>query len=310
MKLFTQILAIAVTLLCSLATASLAQKTSELKSSSTSTKDTSPVLVRVNGTPITESDLSFFVKTRKLSTDDAEERRDVLIERLIERQLLRGFLTQKKITASPVLLDDHVIRLKQRLKAGSADPEQLLLKAGFTDETLRRELRLPLDWDAYIKLIATDAKVSELWKQRKQEFDGTEVRAAQIAFKSANPDADEMKLDTIRNEITSKRITFKEAAKKHSQAPSADNGGDLGLFGFRSGRVTPELVPTAFGLKVGDISPPFRSSLGVHLLTVTERIEGQLSLEDAKPEIRQQMSIELQQETLKAERAKAKIEKN
>lgn len=309
MKQFTQILAVCVAVLCSLATTSLAQKPSEQKSSSASAKETSPVLVRVNGTAITESDLSFFVKTRKLSSDDAEQRQDVLLERLIERQLLRGFLAQKKIVASPVLLEDHVNRLKQRLKTGGGDPEQLLSKAGFTDESLRRELRLPLDWDAYVRQIATDTKLSEIWKQRKQEFDGTEVRAAQIALKSGNPESDEKKLAAIRDEIISQRITFKEAAKKHSQAPSAINGGDLGLFGFRSGKVSPELVPIAFGLKLGDTSPPFRSSLGVHLLTVTERIEGQLSLEDAKPEIRQQLSIELQQETLKVERAKAKIEK-
>lgn len=309
MKQITFILVVCVAALSWLSTTALAQKASEQKSNSVSTKDTSPVLVRVNGTAITESDLSFFVKTRKLSTNDVEERRDVLIERLIERQLLRGFLLQKKISASPVLLDDHVIRLKQRLKSGGADPDQILSKTGFTDESLRRELRLPLDWDAYIRQIATDSKLNEIWKQRKQEFDGTEVRAAQIALKSDNPESDEKKLAAIRDEITGKKITFTEAAKRHSQAPSANNGGDLGLFGFRSGKVSPELVPTAFRLNIGDISLPLRTSLGVHLLTVTERVEGQLSLEDAKPEIRQQLSIELQQETLKSERAKAKIEK-
>ena len=309
MKQITRILAVTVVLLSSLATAALAQKATEQKPTPGSAKDHSPVLVRVNGTAITESDLSFFVKTRKLSSDDAEERRDVLIDRLIERQLLRGVLAQKKIVASPVLLEEHVTRLKQRLKVGGANPEQLLAKAGFTDESLRRELRLPLDWDAYIQLIVTDSKLREVWMQRQQEFDGTEVRAAQIALKSADPEADLKKLTSVRDEIAAQRTTFKEAAMKHSQAPSAESGGDLGWFGFRSGKVSPEFVLVAFKLKVSEVSPPFRSSHGVHLLMVTERVAGQLSLEDAKPEIRQQLSIELQQETLKAERAKAKIEK-
>ena len=307
MKQLTQILIVSFALLDSVVAVALAQKANAPKADSGATKDSSPVLARVNGTAITESDLLFFVKTRKLSSNDAEESREVLIERLIERQLLRGFLAQKKVTAAPLLLDEHVTRLKQRLKAGKGDPDQLLAKAGFTDESLRRELRLPLDWDAYIQQIVTDAKLRDVWMKRKHEFDGTEVRAAQIALKSADPVGDEKTLAAIREDIVAQRITFPEAAKKHSQAPSAENGGDLGLLEFRGGDAPPVLVQMAFSLKVGEASQPFRSSRGVHLLTVTERVEGQLSLEDAKPDIRQQLSIELQQEMLKAERAQAKI---
>src|SRR5688572_17269495 len=69
------------------------------KSAKSSEKDTSPVLVRVNGHPITEADLQFFVTTRKLTAEDVSDRRDVLIERLIEQQLLRAFLAQKKTAA-------------------------------------------------------------------------------------------------------------------------------------------------------------------------------------------------------------------
>ncbi len=309
MKQITQILAVIVTLLCSSAATVLAQNVKASKAIQGTTKDVSPVLVRVNGTAITEFDLSFFVQTRKLSSNDAEERREVLIERLIERQLLRGFLAQKKVIGSPLLLEEHVTRLKQKLKAGGANPDQMLAKAGFTEESLRRELRLPLDWDAYVQQIVTDAKLRDVWMQRQHEFDGTEVRAAQIVLKSADSDGDEKKLAMIREDIVAKRITFTEGAQKYSQAPSAEGGGDLGLFGFRGGKLHPSLVQVAFSLKTGEVSPPFRSSLGVHLLTVTERVEGQHSLEDAKPEIRQQLSIELQQATLKTELAKAKIER-
>ncbi len=307
MKQIAHILIVTVALLVSVVAVALAQNANAPKVTQGSTKDSSLVLARVNGTTITESDLLFFVKTRKLSSNAAEESREVLIERLIERQLLRGFLAQKKVAAAPVLLEEHVTRLKQRLKAGKGDPDQLLAKAGFTDESLRRELRLPLDWEAYVQQVVTDAKLREVWKKRKYEFDGTEVRAAQIALKSTDPIGDEKTLAAIREDIVAQRITFQEAAKKHSQAPSAENGGDLGLLEFRGGDAPPVLVQMAFSLKVGEASQPFRSSLGVHLLTVTERVEGQLSLEDAKPDIRQQLSIELQQEMLKAERAQAKI---
>ncbi|MBC7817389.1 MAG: hypothetical protein IAG10_10910, partial [Planctomycetaceae bacterium] len=70
----------------------------------------------------------------------------------------------------------------------------------------------------------------------------------------------------------------------------------------------PPFPQIAFALKGNEVSEPFRSATAVHLLTVTARIEGQDSLEDARPEILQQLSIELQREVLTQERAKAKIE--
>ncbi|HLQ46732.1 MAG TPA: hypothetical protein VK137_18455, partial [Planctomycetaceae bacterium] len=183
-------------------------KTKTLTSAKPSATNNSPPLVRVNGHAITEANLQFFARTRKLAADDVSERRDTLIERLIERHLLREFLAKQKIAADPKLLDEHLTRLKQRLKAGKEDPNKVLAKAGFTDELLRRELSLPLDWDAYVHQVVTDAKLREVWKQRKHEFDGSEVRAAHIVLKSNHPDDDEKTLRDLRGEIISGRITF------------------------------------------------------------------------------------------------------
>lgn len=271
-------------------------------------KSDSPVLVRVNGQPITEADLDYFAKSLKLAADEIPQRREQMLERLIDRQLLRAFLAQKKVAANPEQLEAHLTRLKTRLKERKVDFDQLLAKSGITLESLRHELRLPLDWEAFVKLEVTDAKLRDVWKQRGQEFDGSEVRAAQIALKSDDPVADEQTLRELRNKILDKTISFADAAKKHSQAPSAAKGGDLGRFGFR-GKQPPPYPQVAFGLKVGEVSDPVRSPFGVLLITVTERSEGQLSLEDARPEILQQLSTELQREVLAQERAKAKIER-
>lgn len=268
----------------------------------------STILARVNGQAITESDLQFFVKSRKLNADDIAERREVLIERLIERQLLRSFLAQKKVKADVRLLDEHLTRIKLRLKEQDQDFAQVIAKLGFTEDSLRRELSLPLDWDAYVKQIVTDDKIKDVWKQRRFEFDGSEVHAAHIVLKSNQPEQDDKKLRDVREQILAKKLTFNEAAKKHSQSPSRDHGGDLGRFGFR-GKQPVSFTQVAFRLKVGEVSEPFRTPFGVHLLTVTQRIDGDLSLEDARPEIMQVLSDELQQDVLKRERAKAKIER-
>lgn len=267
----------------------------------------SQVVVRVNGQPITEADLDFFAKTLKITTDELPQQRDAMVEALIDRKLLQAFLAQKKVAADPQRLEAHLTQLKTRLKAKGQDFDKLIAKSGFTEDSLRRELKLPLDWDEHVRRETTDEKLRDVWKTRKAEFDGSEVRAAQIVLKSDDPAADEKKLTELRSEILAKKITFADAAKKHSQAPSAAKGGDLGRFGFR-GKQPPPYPQVAFSLKVGEVSEPIRSPFGVLLLTVTERIDGQLSLEDARPEILKELSIETQRAMLQQERAKATIE--
>jgi parvulin-like peptidyl-prolyl isomerase len=205
-------------------------------------------------------------------------------------------------------LELFLTQVKTRLKDGGEDFDKVLAKSGRTEASLRRELSLPLDWDAYVRRVVTDTEVREVWKTRKHEFDGSEVQAAQIVLKSDDPAADEKKLAEIRQQIVSGKLSFSDAAKKYSEAPSAGQGGALGRFGFR-GKQPPPYPQVAFALKIGEVSEPIRSSFGVLLLAVTERIEGQLSLEDARPEIVQRVSTELQREVLEQERAKAKIER-
>ncbi len=74
---------------------------------------------------------------------------------------------------------------------------------------------------------------------------------------------------------------FEELAKKFSQDPgSAKRGGDLGFFG--RGRMVPQFDNVCFTLKDGDISEPFETNYGWHIV---QRVEsrGPGSLEEQRP---------------------------
>lgn len=88
---------------------------------------------------------------------------------------------------------------------------------------------------------------------------------------------------SIRNEILSGKLTFAEAAEKHSDDPSArdmvnpqngrlhyGNKGDLGYF-----TVFDLIYPfenAAYNTPVGEISMPIRTRFGYHIIYVTDRI--------------------------------------
>ena len=118
-------------------------------------------------------------------------------------------------------------------------------------------------------------------------------------------EADEF-LARLRSAISSEKVTFEDAAKEHSQSPSGQEGGNVVPFGF-DGKMPQSVTEAAFRLKAGELSPPVRSPFGVHLLQLVERMPGDLSVEDARPQILDALSRELWKETLPRERKKAKI---
>lgn len=73
--------------------------------------------------------------------------------------------------------------------------------------------------------------------------------------------------ESIRQEILAGK-SFADAAVI-SKCPSGLSGGDLGYFG--KGQMVPEFEKLAFELPVGEVSEPFKTQFGWHLIVVTDR---------------------------------------
>nr|MBL0714047.1 peptidylprolyl isomerase [Desulfobacterales bacterium] len=95
---------------------------------------------------------------------------------------------------------------------------------------------------------------------------------------------------------------FAILAKSCSEDTGTKNkGGDLGFF-TRKGKVA-AISETAFGLKVGEISPPVRSSVGYHILqTMEHRSPGVKPLEAVRGKIRAFLLREKQTTAARTER--------
>jgi parvulin-like peptidyl-prolyl isomerase len=248
------------------------------------------------------------------ATSDTSAVREELLERLIDRALVRQFLKSRKTEADPKQLDEAVGQLKRQLRDTGKDPDAMLAELGYDDARVREDLSLTLAWQTHIRRIVTSDEIREYFASHREEFDGTEVRASQIFIKlPAKPTDGDVraamsKLEPLRDEITAGKLDFAEAAKMNSEAPSRDKGGDVGWFPYR-GRMPIELSSVAFGLKKGEMSTVFRTPFGVHLLQTTDRKPGDLSVEDARPEIVRVLSDQHWEKVVASQRASAKIEK-
>lgn len=278
------------------------------------TEDSAKVVVNVNGTAITAGDVEFIATTRQIKSADRPAREAQLIEELIDRQLIREFLARRKIAAPADDLAYQIQYAEDAIKKHGDDPATLLPKLGYTPERMKAELSLPLAWNVYTRQTITLPQTKDYFEQHRSELDGTQLRARQIFLKlPANAAETEImakvsRLKELRSQISSGKIKFEEAAMMFSESPSKNQGGDVGQFGPRGKLPTP-VTKAAFALKVNEISEPVVSAFGVHLIQVTERIPGDLSLEDVRPQIFERLSEQLWADTVSRERKTAKIDR-
>lgn len=272
------------------------------------------VLARVDNQPVTQADLEFLYLSRRIKPDQREALRERYLDELIDRTLLRQFLAGRKVQVSRALVDERIDRLKVLLERESLDFDETLKSLGFTRQKLHEEMSLPLAWQSHARLAITDDSIRRYWDQHRPEYDGTEVRAAHIVKRLPKDGSlEEIKritgeLKELAGRIRAGSVTFAAAAKEYSDSLSGQDGGDLGAFSYR-GRMPLEFSRVAFALKPGEISEPFQTPFGLHILTVTEVIPGDLSLEDARSSIFAALSTELQSRLLEQLRSKAKIER-
>ena len=96
-------------------------------------------------------------------------------------------------------------------------------------------------------------------------------------------------MQDISVKLQKKPYKFADLALKHSECPTALQGGVLGI--VPRGKLYPELDAVLFSLKVGAISDIVESEIGYHLLLCKQIQKAEtLSLQKATPKIRQLMN--------------------
>lgn len=119
-----------------------------------------------------------------------------------------------------------------------------------------------------------------------------EVHARHILRMTRGKSADEAakakeQIDSIYNVLVAGG-DFETLAKQHSEDPgSGAKGGDLGWFG--PGRMVAQFDSVSFAIKDGEISRPFATAFGWHIVQRLES-KGPKSLDEARPQIMAQIN--------------------
>ncbi|MFW5970932.1 MAG: SurA N-terminal domain-containing protein [Desulfovermiculus sp.] len=140
-------------------------------------------------------------------------------------------------------------------------------------------------------------EVKAYYENNEQEFTQEEQIKARHILIEVDEEAGDEEVEKARQEIekAAKRLEqgadFDQLAGEVSEAPSADQGGDLGWFGRNS--MAEAFEEEAFALQPGEISDPVRTKFGFHLIQVTDRREdGVQPLDQVQEEIRSRLAQE------------------
>jgi len=138
----------------------------------------------------------------------------------------------------------------------------------------------------------TEEEVKRFFDDNSDQFQGDEERRAShilIGFGlSPTPAAKEearSKAEQILEEVRKNPEQFAELARKYSQDPgSAQNGGDLGMFG--RGVMVKSFDDAVFSMMLGAISDLVESEFGYHIIKLTEISGEAVTLASVAPQIR------------------------
>jgi len=210
-------------------------------------KDTSEKLAEVNGQEITQAEFDAFLKFKRIKTDN-ESKQKKLLDQYLEREALAG-----------------VIETENHL-------DNMLMKAELNE--FRKEMLISRYFEQFLNESVSDQAVQNYYNTHAAEYEMKKAHAAHILIRtnSKMSEVERKAVLTTAHEAYSKIRSgedFASIAKDYSDDKvSSKKGGDLGW--MKKGSVSPKFSETIFSLKKDDVSEPFETPFGYHIVKVLD----------------------------------------
>ena len=239
------------------------------------------------------------------------------------KEILKGLAgeeREKKIKEMSKQFLNHMIDIKLQLQAardsgldvGSSETEaaiadikkkytltdeafvESLKTEGLTFERYKEELKRQILISKTVRynvgdtIFIDDKEIEKYYESHKEQYRSREkVRIRQIFFAKSEDHALKAGMETRALEII-KRIKegedFAKMAKEFSEDASKEFGGDLGY--INRGSALKEIEKEAFRLSPGEISKPFWSSSGLHILKLEDKKEV-ITIDEVRKDIKE-----------------------
>lgn len=222
---------------------------------------------------------------RKVSDEQLEVLKAEALQHLINRELVDHFLSLRNYQVG-----DSQVQLQVDILTANLDRVEKTLDAYLKEETrtraeLEREIVWKIRWSRYLEKTLTDLVLNNYFDRHRRKFDGTEIRVAQILFRTLDSTESvnaAMELaNKKRAELSEGELTWAKAVEQNSVAASRAKGGEVGWIRYNE-PMPREFSQVAFELETDDLAEPFASKFGVHLLKCLEIKPGSADFGDVR----------------------------
>ncbi len=242
-------------------------------------QDSDPVLARVNGVEIHQSDLALAEDEVGASMPQQmapEQKREYLITYLTNVVILAQAADKQKLG------DRNDVKQHLAFEHNKVMMETLLQDAG--------------------KAALTDDAMHKVYDEAVKQMPPEEEVHARHILVPTEAEAKEIE-DALK-----KGADFATLAKERSKDPGAADGGDLGY--FTKDQMVPEFSAAAFKLEKGQISDPVHTQFGWHIIKVEDkRTKPTPTFDQVKPQIENFVAHKAQAEMVENLRKSATIER-
>jgi peptidyl-prolyl cis-trans isomerase SurA len=208
-----------------------------------------------------------------------KEQEAPFLESLINVRLELQQATSEGLTVGDEEVKEAIDSIKKKYSMSDAELAESLKKEGYTLDEYRKRLREQIlvskvvNRDIRSKILVTDSEVRNYAEGHRSSLEGAEgYRISQIFFKMPASAEEKSRIEEKAEAIV-KRIrsgeNFADLAKEYSEDPSASAGGDLGF--IKKDQLMKEFRDEVARMKPGDVSSPFWSKSGLHIIRLDEK---------------------------------------
>lgn len=217
-----------------------------------------------------------------------------LIRKLVEEELIAQKAKAEGVTLEASEIDAKLTEHKARFGSDKAF-QSFLERTQQSEADVKSDLEKNLLRDKlFAKLLQgqepTEDDAKKYYEENKDKYKQKEqINAQHILFKTDKNTTDaekKKKLADAKKALADakKGADFGELAKKLSEGPTAQRGGDLGT--FSRGRMVKQFEDAAFAAKPGEIIGPVETQFGYHVIKVNEKTaESQRPYDEVKDSI-------------------------
>ncbi len=225
-----------------------------------------------------EFDLSGGAKS--LSEDEKKkffkENEANFLENMIDMKLQIQTAKKLDIEASKADVSDAIESIKKKYSMDEKEFEESLKKEGFNMEEYKKRLAEQIVLSKVVgqqvrnKIVISDEEIKEYMAKNKS----IQYRVREIFLKKPEKDTDRNAVETKAGELLQRLKTgedFSQLALKYSDDSSGKIGGDLGF--IKKEDLGKQFLDIISSMVVGDVSAPFWTERGLHILKLDEKVD-------------------------------------